>query len=61
MKVNKKPKENIYRILLDDKQQNQYSFETEEKTYDIMATAMGRDNEQQDRCERVGSVMGCTS
>ncbi|KAJ7901477.1 hypothetical protein B0H13DRAFT_1882987 [Mycena leptocephala] len=52
MKVNKKPKENIYRILLDDKQQNQYSFETEnEKTYDIMATATGRDNERQDRCE----------
>ncbi|KAJ7880144.1 hypothetical protein B0H13DRAFT_1891940 [Mycena leptocephala] len=41
MKVNKKPKENIYRTLLNDKQQNQYSFETEEKTYDIMATATG--------------------
>jgi hypothetical protein len=29
MKVNKKPKENIYPILLDDEQQNQYFFETE--------------------------------
>jgi hypothetical protein len=61
MKMNKKLKENIYCILLDDEQQNQYSFETEKKTYDIMVTATGRDNKQQDRYERVGSAMGCTS
>jgi hypothetical protein len=60
MKVNKKPKEDIYRTLLDDKQQNQYSFETGENVRHN-GHSYGRDNEQQDRCEYVDSAIRCTS